>query len=388
MMVSILMCTYNRENYLARAIGSVLAQTFKEWELIIVDDGSTDRSREVVLSYQDGRITYIPLEQNRFYCYAANYGLPYCTGEYIAFLNSDDEWLPDKLEKQVTYLERNRQYGACFTEVTLIDNAGADVSETCIDMTRLFATHYETQAEWMRFFLFCGNSLCHPSAVIRKDIIDEVGGFNLMYYQLADYDLWIRIVSSYPIYVIPERLIKFRWDIEKKEQVSSATELHTIRSFNEQALIREQMIERLSDEQFICFYQSEFRNPSSHTHLELEFEKAFLLMRCISDAPKLKILGIRKIEKVLQEERAVEALEEHFHTRIQDIYEWDQEHWYADPIIQRKIECYQQKKQEAAELAQEVGRLRKLISEYHTSTSWRCTAPFRKTVRIIKRLIG
>ena len=100
-MISVLMSTYNRAAYIKRAIDSVLAQTYKDFELIIVDDGSTDNTGEIIESYQDERIIYLPLAQNSFYCYAANYGLKKCKGDYVAFINSDDEWMPEKLEKQI-----------------------------------------------------------------------------------------------------------------------------------------------------------------------------------------------------------------------------------------------------------------------------------------------
>lgn len=404
-MVSILMCTYNREGYLKRAIDSVIGQTYTKWELIIVDDGSTDRSKEVILSYEDPRIIYVPMEQNRFYCYAANYGLPYCSGQYVAFLNSDDEWTADKLQKQAAFMKEHQDYGACFTGVTLIDDNGKNVSGQCKDMKELFETRYDTQEEWMRFFLFHGNCLCHPSALIRRELLRGIGGFNLMYCQLADYDLWIRIVTQTLIHVIPECLTRFRWDVEQKEQISSVTTLHIIRSYNELAMIREQMVERLTDEQFLRFFHREFRNAKSASHLQLEFEKAFLLMRCMTETPEIKVLGIRKMERLLREEGAVAVLEEHFQMRLQDIYEWNEGHWYIDPVIISERNSFQQTTARLAQCEAELARQeeeleksrevilqkeretdewKKLVQAYHTSASWRCTEPLRK----MKALLG
>ncbi len=387
-MVSVLMCTYNRENYLKRAIESVLNQTYKELEFIIIDDGSTDHSRELIEAFDDTRIQYYYLPENQYYCYAANYGMQFCNGEYIAIINSDDEWLPEKLEKQIKFLETNQMYGACFSEVTLIDNEGNDVSEQCQDMQRLFANHYETQEEWMEFFLFYGNSLCHPSAVIRKELLDKVGGFNLMFSQLADFDLWVRIVMETPIYVMPERLIKFRWDIKKKNQISSNTKKHAIRSFNEQILIRKQMIEQLTDEQFVRFYRKNFKNALSNTPLELEFERAFLLMECTTEVPGLKVLGINKIEQVLRHTDAISVLKNHFGLTVQDIYEWNQDHWYMDYIVVGEIaeqkEKIAQQQQCIQEQEVELEKQKNLIEAYENSTSWKCTAPLRNIMRRIK----
>ena len=383
-MVSILMCTYNREQYLKRAIDSVIAQTYTEWELIIVDDGSTDNTEQLVASYPDPRIRYIKMDKNRFYCYAANYGLQNCRGDYVAFQNSDDEWLSDKLEKQMRFMEEHTEAGACFTEVTLIDNEGNVLSERCLPMEKLFENHYEDQKDWMHFFLHKGNCVCHPSALVRKKVMDEVGGFNLMYCQLADFDLWVRIVTEHPIYVLPEKLIRFRWDINKQEQVSSATEKNLIRSFNEQMLIRKQMIDRLSDEQMLLFFKSEFQKKTSSSHLELEFEKAFLLMHCIDDSPEMRLPGINKLEEVLKIEGAVEVLERHFDLTLQEIYSWNRGHWYTDFILEQKIS---EAKRQLAAYQEKVNMQEYLIDQYRNSSSWRYTEPFRRVGRMVRRIV-
>ena len=103
--------------------------------------------------------------------------------------------MPDKLEKQMEHLKNHPEAGACFSAVTLIDDEGNDISEECRDMANLFANCCSDQRNWMHLFFYNGNSLCHPSAVVRKDVMDRVGGFNLLYCQLADFDLWIRIVT-------------------------------------------------------------------------------------------------------------------------------------------------------------------------------------------------
>lgn len=383
-LVSIVLCTYNRAYCVGKAVESVLAQTYGSWELFVIDDGSSDHTEAVMEQYTDPRIHYIKMEKNRFYCYAANYGLDHCQGEYIAFLNSDDAWFPEKLEKQVLFMEQNPQYGACFTEVILTDNEGRDISEECAPMTRLFANRCSGQAEWLQFFLYRGNCLCHPSALIRKFVLDEVGKFNLYYCQLADFDLWIRVVTKYPIEVLQEPLIHFRWDVKEKDQISSTTKQHLVRSYNEQMIIRRQLVERLTDEEFLRFFKDQFRNQDSRSSLELQFEKAFLLMECIKDTPHMKVLGLEKLEQILREEGAVEVLENHFQLTLQDVYQWDMGHWYWDPFLRQDVEAI---KRERSKYKNKVQQLECLVKEYRNSNSWKYTKPLREGTRFLKKII-
>lgn len=106
-MVSVIMPTFNREKTILRAINSILQQTYKDIEIIIVDDCSTDNTQKVVESLNNNNITYIKQDKNRGACAARNEGIKLAKGEYIAFLDSDDEWLPEKVEKQIDFLQKN-----------------------------------------------------------------------------------------------------------------------------------------------------------------------------------------------------------------------------------------------------------------------------------------
>ena len=108
--VSIIIPTYNRERLVCKAINSVLRQTYSDYELIVVDDGSVDQTPRAVSQFQDPRIRYLCQHINAGECAARNIGLTAAQGRYIAFLDSDDEWLPNKLEKQVKYFESRPQH--------------------------------------------------------------------------------------------------------------------------------------------------------------------------------------------------------------------------------------------------------------------------------------
>lgn len=384
-MISVLMCTYNRERFLERAINSVLGQTCKDIEFIIVDDGSTDHSEEIIKSYTDSRIQYVKMKRNSFYCHAANCGLTYCRGEYVAFMNSDDVWLPDKLEKQLEFMEENTQYGACFTAVSLMDDEEQDVSDKSEDLRNLFARQHDSQKEWMRSLFYDGNSLCHPSAMVRKSVLDKVGGFNIMYRQLADYDLWLRILIDTPIHVLPEQLIRFRWDEKSQNQVSSATEEHRIRTSNEQVLISRNLIDAMSDEKFREFFGEDFQNPSSSTHLEIELEKCLLMIMAKGWTAYLRTSGLDRLEKVLQDPDAFDVLHEHFRINIFDIYNWDKEHLYVSELEYQSWQAlFVHYQTEAQKEKDKVNQLERKIEEYELSKSWKMTAPFRRVMGIIR----
>lgn len=118
--VSIIIPVYNAEKFLKRAVDSILAQTIGEWEILLVDDGSKDKSREVMESYSDERIRCFFCEQNAGPARARNIGLKNATGQYIAFLDADDFWRPDKLQKQLEFMEKNK-YPFSFTSYEFAD---------------------------------------------------------------------------------------------------------------------------------------------------------------------------------------------------------------------------------------------------------------------------
>jgi glycosyltransferase involved in cell wall biosynthesis len=129
--ISVIIPTYNRAHLVGRAIRSVLAQTFQDWELIVVDDGSSDNTEEVVCSFQDPRICYISHEVNRGGSAARNTGIKVARGEYVSFLDSDDEWLPEKLEKQLACFRNTQmeQLGMVVCGRIDLDEKGEKVTE-------------------------------------------------------------------------------------------------------------------------------------------------------------------------------------------------------------------------------------------------------------------
>lgn len=132
-LVSIVMPTYNCEDFVGITLDSVINQTYQNWEVIVIDDCSTDNTAEVVREYikKDGRIKYHKLEKNSGAAVARNKAVDLATGKYIAFLDSDDVWFPDKLTKQISFMEENN-YGFSCTSYTKIDAQGEYLNRTII----------------------------------------------------------------------------------------------------------------------------------------------------------------------------------------------------------------------------------------------------------------
>ena len=171
-MVSIVVPTYNREKELGRAIHSILQQTYVKYEIIIVDDGSTDHTMDAVQQFEDDRIRYIRLEQNQGAGHARNVGIQEARYDYIAFLDSDDEWLPDKLRIQMAkLLSSEEKLGMVYCRM-----GGRQRHSNA----RFICPPMELRREVLEGELFdkllLSNVIGTPTLVLRKECLEQVGG--------------------------------------------------------------------------------------------------------------------------------------------------------------------------------------------------------------------
>jgi glycosyltransferase involved in cell wall biosynthesis len=238
-MVSVIMAAYNHRSFVATAVSTVLDQTFGDLELIVVDDGSSDGTPDVVASIKDPRIKLIRLPSNRA-VHPRNLALSHARGRYIAFQNSDDEWQPTKLALQVGAMQGDSSLSACFTAEELIDEAGQPASGTWAE--GLFTTEERSQARWLRHFFDDGNCLLLSSAVLRRAHMASIGGFRASLVQLADFDLWIRLARLGRFRLLPEALTRMR--IVADVNLSGPTPAAWRRSRLEHAVVLERYLEK------------------------------------------------------------------------------------------------------------------------------------------------
>lgn len=206
--VSIILPTYNRAEVLGAAIESVLGQTYSWFELIIVDDGSTDHTEEIVNSYQDDRIWYHKLEKNGGQSKARNYGIRVSRYDYIAFEDSDDLWMPQKLELQIQALEQaDDRTGVSYHKFRYDLGEGRQciMPDEKVDINQKSGDIY-TQLLW-------DNLIGMPTLLIKKECIDKVGLFDESLKCLEDYDFILRIARCYSAVFIDEVLLEAGYSI-------------------------------------------------------------------------------------------------------------------------------------------------------------------------------
>ena len=195
--VSVVIPTYNRKAALARALKTVVAQSFRHWELIVVDDASTDDTEGAVRSLGDGRLMYVRHAQNRGGSAARNTGIHQAQGKYVAFLDSDDEWFPDKLARDVAAFA-GEGVGLVYCGKELVDPEG-----------RLLLRRIPSlQGDLYRKLLahdFIGS--CSRVAV-RKDILEATGEFDENLPSREDWDMWIRVSKLAKVACVPECLVR------------------------------------------------------------------------------------------------------------------------------------------------------------------------------------
>lgn len=201
--ISVLMSAYNSEKYVAEAIESILNQTFKDFEFIIVNDGSTDKTAEIIAQYakSDKRIKFIDNKNNAGIVAALNQGLDFCNGEYIARMDSDDISLPERFAKQVKYMDGHPECGACSTWA---EKFGPNITKDRI-------LTYMPTVKLLDFVLY-GDRVLNPGSMVRRSVLVENNiKYKSEYKYAEDYAFWVEVCKHAEIHNLQEILLKYRW---------------------------------------------------------------------------------------------------------------------------------------------------------------------------------
>lgn len=198
-LVSVVMSVFNAEKYIHQAVESILRQTYKNLEFIVINDGSTDGTRDILESFEDSRITFIH-QDNVGITQSLNKGIALAHGKYVARQDADDISKPERLEKQVAFLEGHPQVGLLGSRFEFIDEDG--------DVKR--QSFLPTDNDTLQERLTKINQFCHASVIMRKEALDKVGAYSEFFRYAQDYDLWLRISEHYEIANLPEMLVQYR----------------------------------------------------------------------------------------------------------------------------------------------------------------------------------
>ncbi len=198
--VSVIIPTYNRGDFLKSSVNSVLKQTYEDYELIISDDASTDHTRKYVESISDSRVVYICNKTNRGVAATRNSALKISRGDYIAFLDDDDEWLPEKLSLQVEKIEKSSpDVGGVYTGVSYLDIELGEITSV---------SNPHIRGNILNDIL-PENFLVTSSLLLRKSCFEKAGLFDERFQFGEDFDMWIRIANYYNFDFIKEPLVKY-----------------------------------------------------------------------------------------------------------------------------------------------------------------------------------
>lgn len=303
--VIVWLTSYNHADFLRDSIESILSQSYQQFDLYIVDDCSQDASWEIIQSYGDQRIHAIRHERNQGSSQLGKV-LPTLDCEYLAIAHCDDCWKPDKLEKQVAYLDNHPEVAACFTRVQLIDEEGQLFNENGHMYADIFDKENRTRQEWLRYFFDYGNCLCHPSVLIRSEAYHKYNLFTQGLSGIPDFIQWIRLCHHAEIWIYPETLTCFR--IRKNEQNTSgdAAEKH-YRNFIEQYFTLGEYVDLENEWEFLKIFPE-----AAQYVIEGEFMPAFAYARILlqqPNSPMKHLYAYQLLYTLLQSETSRQRLE-------------------------------------------------------------------------------
>jgi glycosyltransferase involved in cell wall biosynthesis len=306
--VSVIIPSYNHGEYIRECIQSVLDQTYQDFEIVITDDSSSDRSVEVIQSFDDARIKLFRHLENKGACATANNCILNSNGKYIAMLSSDDAWYPEKLEVQVRYIEKHPEIAAVFGKVDWIDENGDPLLHKNFSYSDVFNVKNRSRHEWLNHFFYMGNCLCHPSSLIRRECYDNVGMLNPAFSGLPDFDLWIRIFFKYEIRILDKKLIRYRW-IGDKNNTSGDTNSNRIRNRFENLMIFNNYLKIKDLTEFLLI----FPEAVKYGKLVDGLIPYYLGRLAIDSGPEYKVLwGLSIIYNLLQDDLLADILEKQY----------------------------------------------------------------------------
>jgi hypothetical protein len=306
--ISVIMPTYNHADFVVPAIESVLAQHGVDFEFLIADDGSTDGTCEAIASVRDERIHFFPNADNRGACVVTNELIDRSRGEFVALINSDDQWLaPDKLAYQLGVLRDDATIGAAFGRARFIDQGGREIPKATLPFGSVFDQPNRSRGKWLRHLFDHGNCFCHPTILIRRACYAALGGYDNRLRQLPDFDMWVRLLTRYEISVSERELVAFRY--RPGCNASSDTAENMRRLMNESFFILRSYFDEVPPETLIDGFADLMVDNAPASEEALDIEKALLYTGKNRWAFHIyNVIGLEKVHRLLASPRHRELL--------------------------------------------------------------------------------
>jgi len=269
-LVSVILPSYNHEEYVEEALLSILGQSYKNIEILVADDGSTDHTPQILKNYSPCFAKELYFENNAGGGRAQKL-MQYAKGKYIALMNSDDIWEKDKLALQVMYMEKHEDCDVCFTWAKYVDENLEEIANN------VFIKGNRSRYEWMLYFWEHGNVLCNPSSLVRKTVMEQKYGAACR--QVPDFFKWVCIVEKHMIHIIPQMMVKMRrYKKKNSENTSAVSNNNAVREGIEQGSNWLWIIRDMQDDFFKEAFKELMINPKANTEEEIKCEKYFLLL--------------------------------------------------------------------------------------------------------------
>ena len=382
--VSIILTNYNGERFVMEAVHSVLDQTFEDWELIIVDDCSTDGSPALLKQLTDPRIRYCETARNSQVSAAHNLGNMKARGKYIACIDNDDKWMPEKLQIQVEYMESHPETGVCFSLPVIIDENGEIVKGT--EYERLFYVENKSREEWLHEFLIAGNHIQNPSSLIRSEVLQAIGDNDLCLVQLHDYDLWVRIALSYEMYLIQKPLVMNR-RFSGSGSLSERTNENSVRADFEFSWVIGTTVKNMEKDLFRKVFYREMLHPEAESEEEILCEKALLLAGDYLHE-NCRMFAFELFEAIFRNPETADLMREKYRFTQHDVYRMTGKPiCIGTDIMRRQREKEKEMETLRNQLREKTEEMDRLYSLYQKtasdigamkeSLSWRITKPLR-----------
>lgn len=263
--VSVVMPAYNAEKYVTQAIDSILGQSFTDFEFLILNDCSTDGTEALICAYNDPRIVYIKNEKNMGVAATLNKGLAAAKGEYIARMDADDISLPERFEKQVAFLDAHPHVAVLGTHVECFSSQGSGP-----------LVQYMGSSAQLRIDLLFASALAHPSVMLRRQLILDLGGYDSRFEGLEDYDLWCRVAEIADLAVLPQVLLRYRIHPSQVTQQPSERKRQAAQSLKSRLLSRLELPGEGPVAQAYYSYQSKAEKTPTQALAEIRFFEALL----------------------------------------------------------------------------------------------------------------